>query len=217
MSPVLRISTVIVVVFALVAGLRGPRVFASTRIAADAGTDREALVALYEATDGDSWVNNENWLTDAPLGSWHGVTTNDSGRVEILDLKENRLRGLIPSELGSLSYLTALDLRLNELRGLIPSELGNLANLTVLALMGNRLSGRIPSELGNLANLTVLVLVGNQLSGPIPSELGNLTNLTVLALMDNRLSGTIPSELGNLTNLKGLYLGFNEGNNRIGA
>lgn len=210
MSPVHRIATVMVVVFALVAGLRGPRVFASTRIATDAGTDREALVALYEATDGDSWVNNENWLTDAPLGSWHGVTTNDSGRVEILDLKENRLRGLIPSELGSLSYLTALDLRLNELRGLIPSELGNLANLTVLALMGNRLSGRIPSELGNLANLTVLVLVGNQLSGPIPSELGNLTNLTVLALMDNRLSGTLPSELGNLTNLKGLYLGFNE-------
>ncbi len=33
---------------------------------------RAALVALYEATDGPNWVNNENWLTDAPLGEWFG-------------------------------------------------------------------------------------------------------------------------------------------------
>ena len=31
--------------------------------------DREALVAFYNATDG------ENWLSDAPLGEWWGVTT----------------------------------------------------------------------------------------------------------------------------------------------
>ncbi|WP_420448359.1 Ig-like domain-containing protein [Candidatus Palauibacter sp.] len=29
--------------------------------------DRAALVALYNATNGPNWVNNENWLTDAPL------------------------------------------------------------------------------------------------------------------------------------------------------
>ena len=26
--------------------------------------DRAALVVLYEATDGDNWVNNTNWLSD---------------------------------------------------------------------------------------------------------------------------------------------------------
>ena len=105
MSSVLRISTVMVVVFALVAGLRGPRVFASTRIATDAGTDREALVALYEATDGDNWVNSENWLTDASLGSWYGVTIDDRGRVIELDLSHNGLSGTIPPELGDLIKL----------------------------------------------------------------------------------------------------------------
>ncbi len=40
-----------------------------------------ALVALYESTDGPNWVNNENWLTDAPLGEWYGVDTDRDGRV----------------------------------------------------------------------------------------------------------------------------------------
>ena len=39
--------------------------------------DRAALVALYNATDGPNWVINENWLTDAPLGEWYGVDTDD--------------------------------------------------------------------------------------------------------------------------------------------
>ena len=31
-------------------------------------TDREALVALYNATDGENWYRSDNWLSDAPLG-----------------------------------------------------------------------------------------------------------------------------------------------------
>ena len=29
--------------------------------------EREALIALYNATDGENWDNNTNWLTDEPL------------------------------------------------------------------------------------------------------------------------------------------------------
>ena len=46
-----------------------------------ASPDCAALVALYEETDGDNWENNSNWLSDAPLGEWFGVTTDDDGRV----------------------------------------------------------------------------------------------------------------------------------------
>ena len=49
-------------------------------------SDRGALVALYEATDGPNWVNNDNWLTDAPLGEWYGVETDSSGRVVRIEL-----------------------------------------------------------------------------------------------------------------------------------
>ena len=44
-------------------------------------TDREALIALYNATGGPNWSNNTNWLSDAPLDQWHGVTTDGTGRV----------------------------------------------------------------------------------------------------------------------------------------
>ncbi len=29
---------------------------------------------LYNATDGPNWIDNENWLSDAPLGEWYSVT-----------------------------------------------------------------------------------------------------------------------------------------------
>ena len=48
--------------------------------------ERTALVALYEATDGPNWANSDNWLTDAPLGDWYGVRTDQSGRVVSLEL-----------------------------------------------------------------------------------------------------------------------------------
>ena len=117
-----------------------------------AETDREALVALYNATDGPNWTYNDNWLSDAPLGEWLDVTTDD-GRVTELRLNNNGLSGEIPPELGSLSNLQILSLRANGLAGEIPAELGSLSNLELLALSGNELSGEIPPELSNLSNL----------------------------------------------------------------
>ena len=76
--------------------------------------DRAALVALYEARDGDNWINNTHWLSDKPLDEWYGVTTDENGRVTHLDLGANRLSGALPSSLGNLTNLQALDLRWNE-------------------------------------------------------------------------------------------------------
>ena len=75
-----------------------------------AQTDREALVALYNTTDGENWNTSYNWLSDAPLGEWEGVTTNRDGRVTNLDLGGYFLNGEIPAELGSLSKLQGLRL-----------------------------------------------------------------------------------------------------------
>ena len=72
--------------------------------------DRAALEALYHATDGPNWVDSKNWLTDAPLGEWHGVRTDGGGRVVQLSLFDNGLVGEIPPELGDLSSLTRLRL-----------------------------------------------------------------------------------------------------------
>ena len=174
-------------------------------------TDRDALVALYNATNGENWENNDNWLSDAPLGEWHGVTTNADGRVTLLDLSRNELSGEIPAELGNLFQLERLRLTVNELSGEIPAELGRLSNLIRLYLGGTELSGEIPAELGRLSSLRVLNLSFiNNLSGKIPPELGSLSSLTVLNLSFTDLSGEIPAELGNLSNLTGLVLNDNK-------
>ena len=177
----------------------------------------EALVALYNSTDGSNWKDSpdNNWnVTNTPC-SWTGVTCVD-GHVTGISLYKNQLNGSLPSELGNLSQLTYLNLggdywhATNQLSGSIPSELGNLSQLKFLSLDWNQLSGSIPNELGNLSQLTVLKLDNNQLSGSIPSELGNLSQLTVLDLYDNQLSGSIPSQLGNLSQLTVLELDNNQ-------
>ena len=173
-------------------------------------TDREALVALYNATNVENWENSDNWLSDAPIGEWHGVTSNSDGRVTLLNLSRNKLSGEIPAELGSLFQLERLSLTVNELSGEIPAELGSLSNLIRLYLGGTELSGEIPAELGSLSSLTVLNLSFTNLSGKIPPELGSLSNLKVLNLSFTDLSGEIPAELGNLSNLTGLVLNDNK-------
>ncbi len=184
----------------------------TTDTSASAGlTDREILVALYNATDGDNWERKRLWLTDAPLGEWHGVSTDTEGRVTQLHLNLNQLNGEIPTELGNLANLQGLSLGGNpQLTGEIPTELGNLANLQGLSLDSNRLTGEIPEELGNLANLQELRLTENQLTGEIPTELGNLANLQRLYLDINPLTGEIPEELGNLASLQTLRLTNNQ-------
>ncbi len=165
----------------------------------------EALVALYNSTNGTGWVNNTDWLAiDTPC-NWYGVDCG-RGHVTKLRLDANRLTGNIPTELGNLTQLIDLELEQNQLNGSIPAQLGNLTQLTWLGLGRNQLSGSIPAELGNLAQLTWLGLCGNQLSGSIPAELGSLTELTWLGLCDIQLTGSIPTELGNLTQLTWLFL-----------
>ena len=56
-------------------------------------SDRDILVALYEATGGPSWTDSENWLTDRPLGEWSQVGVDGNGRVIGLHLSTNNLEG----------------------------------------------------------------------------------------------------------------------------
>ncbi|MEN8218230.1 MAG: leucine-rich repeat domain-containing protein [Pseudomonadota bacterium] len=168
----------------------------------------EALVALYNSTNGDDWYNKKLWLKKNKACRWNGVECS-GGHVSELSLPDNNLIGSIPSELGNLTNLKSLWLNSNSLTGSIPSELGNLTNLKSLWLGYNKLIGSIPSELGNLTDLTGLYLSDNNLTGSIPSELGNLINLKSLWLAYNELTGSIPSELGNLTDLTGLWLNSN--------
>ena len=187
---------------------RHPRLLISHAKSWDVNTDRATLAALYTTTNGSSWLDDTNWVSNRPLGEWHGVRTDADGRVTELNLDSNQLSGPIPSELGDLYNLQGLWLGDNQLSGPIPPELGNLANLEELWLSNNQLSGSIPPELGNLANLEELWLSNNQLSGSIPPELGNLANLQGLWLGDNQFSGCVLAELLDVPSNDVAYLGL---------
>ena len=103
-------------------------------------TEREALAALYKATGGADWTNNTNWLSDKPLGDWHGVTVYHTGVVSHLDLVNNGLAGSLPAALGGLRHLWRLDVRGNgSLTGRIPEELRNLPHFNQLYTLGTGL------------------------------------------------------------------------------
>jgi len=145
-------------------------------VAVFAITERAALTALYNATDGPNWVNADNWRTDMPLGDWYGVEVNEDGRVTGLhlggwddaaqDFIDHGLTGSLPPEVGTLSHLRRLEIGGNAgLVGPLPAELSSLTRLAVLNLQANRLAGPIPPGLGHLPDLEELWLSRNPLRG----------------------------------------------------
>ena len=89
--------------------------------------NRNALVALYHATDGPNWSRNANWMGDFSLGEWRGVATDDSGRVDSVEpLGSRAWSARFRRNMGDLTRLESLYLCRNNLVGQIPPELGNL-------------------------------------------------------------------------------------------
>ena len=184
-------------------------------------SDRDILMALYEATGGENWTNHENWGSDLPLSEWYGVTTEmiepqtKAGeaveRVVELNLGENNLTGELPAALGGLTELKYLNFFHNSnLTGNIPAELGNLSKLKGLELQVNSWTGVLPEELGNLKELTYLCISSDYFDEqPFPDWLCTLTQLGNVRLSCN-FTGNLPAAIGNLTSLWYLDLRSNQ-------
>ena len=138
-------------------------------------TDREILEILYEATGGDDWTHNTNWLSDEELSEWYGVRTDGDGRVTYLRLYRNELTGAIPSEIGGLSQLDESYLNRNSVSGPIPAELGKLTRLRQLELTHNDFEGGLPPEMGGMKMLDYFdVAHNNSLGGAVPQTFARL-------------------------------------------
>ena len=96
----------------------------------------EALVALYNSTNGAGWTTSTNWLTGTTVSNWYGVTAGNMNVLRI-ELNSNNLTGTIPGSLGSLTNLQKLSAYYNQLSGPIPLELGNLTNLEEINSLKN--------------------------------------------------------------------------------
>lgn len=190
--------------------------------------EKDALIALYNATDGEHWNNSNNWNSDKPLNEWFGVDTDSRGHVTGIWMPNNNLVGSIPSKIGDLTELINLNLSENQLKGKMPKNMEKLKELRYLYLNNNLLTD-IPKGLWNNGSLSYVDLSYNQIKTipectdcpnldilsmeyniltSLPTSLWNMKSLTYLDLTHNQLK-ELPAEVGNLTNLEGLDLDNN--------
>ena len=122
---------------------------------------RNSLTALFDATGGPSgkWSRAQNWATDAPVWTWHGVTVQH-GQIDAIDLAGNGLSGHLPS-----AFVEPGGTQVGRRSCLLP-----LPKLRILCLQNNRLTGKLPPRLlERLPYLEQLWLGNNQLSGSLPN------------------------------------------------
>ena len=185
-------------IFVTIGLLAGLAVSAQTTSESEMSKEREALMALYEMTDGANWTNNDNWGSNKPVSEWYGVTVSQ-GHVWELSLTDNNLKGNLPEAIGDLSHLRWLHLGWNYLTGEIPESIGKLTELRCLGFRECRqLSGKLPESIQNLKNLQYLLLTNTGLGGDLPEWIGDLENLQQLDLASCHFSGTIPESYKNL-------------------
>lgn len=174
-------------------------------------SEREALVALYQSTNGNAWTDKTNWLGAAGTEcTWYGVNCDaEQTHVEHLMLYANNLDGTVPSDLRKLTAIKSLQLSDNSLHGSLPSQFSELSQIEGIFFHRNHLTGTLPGSWGALKKLREIGLDGNQLTGALPIQLGDMSALEKLGLSYNAFTGTIPKEIGNLTNLVELQLSVN--------
>jgi Leucine-rich repeat (LRR) protein len=180
-------------------------------------SEREALVVLFNSTQGESWKNSDGWLvpeTGRASGpgtecDWAGVVCDENkSHVTGLSLSDFGLTGVLPSDISHLAQLETLDLSFNRLAGEIPRSLFKLRHLKRLDLAQNRFRGSLSSAQTTLPKLEFLNLRGNNLAGNIKG-IARMVALVELDLADNRFEGPLPRSMTVLSKLKYLSLGGN--------
>nr|XP_043639452.1 receptor-like protein EIX2 [Erigeron canadensis] len=141
----------------------------------------------------------------------HLLCPYDEKSLEVLDVANNNLSGIIPDCWKKWPSLTFLNMENNKLSGGIPRTLGSLAFLASLNVCNNNLSGKLTTSLKSLKNLVILQLARNKLVGEIPAWLGtDLLSLVFLNLRSNNLTGNITNELCYITGIQILDLAHNK-------
>jgi len=122
---------------------------------------RYILAVLYYSTTGVGWNKQYDFLTNTNECEW-GVGANNG--FNVIDCNND-------------GFVTLINLWQNSLVGVIPTELVHLRNCTALDFLTNRLSGEVPVEITQM-KLDYLNLGYNQLSGTVMPEYGNLVNVS---------------------------------------
>ena len=125
--------------------------------AAIPGSERNALIAIYNSSNGDGWNDNANWCAGACPKSgtptfnsagtectWYGITCDAAlAHVTKIVLYSNFLSGTI-ADITGFPSLQQFSVDQNQLSGSLPNWSG-LGNLQIITVGQNAFSGSVPS------------------------------------------------------------------------
>ena len=115
-------------------------------------------------------------------------------KLEVLDLRRNKLNGTIPDVFPNNCGLQTLALNQNQLQGGLPKSLANCIGLEFLDIGNNHIKGTFPIYLKNTSLLRVLVLRSNKFYESITHPKLNVTwpMLQILDIASNNFTGNLP-------------------------
>jgi hypothetical protein len=196
--------------------------------------DWQALMDIYEVTDGDNWVTNQGWGgSPSSMGDWYGIETDSSGRVVRVELEANNLVN---------SRVVGYDRNDFEILELIPGRefpesVRNLKRVEYFSVKGNQITGPVPEGFMHMTSLHTLMLSGrvgqepeynsenhpgkarvfdkkNHWLGPLPQDWSRLTNLWAVVIshhqQEHGMSGPLPKSLFDLPNIEFIILYGNQ-------
>ncbi|KAL7544225.1 hypothetical protein ACHAWF_007605 [Thalassiosira exigua] len=199
--------------------------------------EENVLRGIYNETSGAYWTNRSGWQdNETDYCEWYGVACDEEDFVAGIDLTNNNVSGLFPSQkLTSLLGLKVLKLSGNSLSGRFQlNSLYQLSQLVHLDVSQNNLKGEVdillsPSlEYVNISHnslssttafkkfksshltLKTLDLSHNNIRQDITGVLRDLPpNLNGLLAASNQINGTLPDPFPVLSNLEELLMNNN--------
>lgn len=151
--------------------------------------EREALLALFDSTNGAAWTNSTGWDGE-DICNFYGVDC----AAKTLDLSNNNLDGILPPEFFCISSFQLVDLSNNNIQGCIPDSMASMTAVQSLDLSFNQITCNIPVTIGEglAVSLKYLYLQWNRLGCEIPVGFCNLIWMQEFHLEINQLRDVIP-------------------------
>jgi len=132
------------------------------------------------------------------------------GKLKVLVLFKNSLRGMIPSSYSKFVSLQHIDISHNQLSGVLPHELFEVRTLRRVHLEHNQLiEGTLPESICDLENLESLTMHWNKIAGELPSNIGRCSKLKELSIHHNCMVGVLPDSMKQLSLLERCHLNNN--------
>ena len=154
---------------------------------------REALIQLYNSTNGDNWTNNTNWCSDKPVEEWYGIKKYDNGEYDI-DLFENNLTGIIDQKFPD--CVIRLKCFCNQLTSV---NVSGSTGLESIICRDNQLASL---DVSNCPTLQYFSFGNNQLAS---LDISGCLALQSLSCSENQLTSLKASECTSLTTITCLY------------